>query len=245
MGPVAAPALRRGDHACCVFHSDDEQTRLVASFARDAIARGDRLFYLADRSSDDQVLTLLEAAGLDGRAELESGTVEVMHSSEMDLGEGFDVARAVTGWDGLIARARTDGFGGLAVAAEMTWAQSWSVDPDLLVEYERRAAVAFEGCDFVALCQYDARWVDKGLLPSATHAHPCAIQAHAGRIATDYQRLRIEWPDGPAIVTIGGDVDLANVDFLADQLTKLLSEGDLVADCSGLRFIDVAGCRLL
>src|SRR3954454_5872756 len=98
MSLAGAPEISGGEHACCVFSSDDAQADLIAKYARDAVARGDRIFYLADRGDEADVVDLITNAGLDGRALLDSGALEVVHSSQMGAGDGFSQKRQVASW---------------------------------------------------------------------------------------------------------------------------------------------------
>lgn len=245
MGLAGPPEIRRGDHACCVFASEDEQVGLLAPFARNALARGDALLYLADRADEHAVVSILDEAGLDGRALLYSGAAKVLHSSQMGLEGGFDRERQMAVWDSLVAQARNDGFGGLAVAAEMSWALSWDVDADALIEYEAAAAPAFASGELSALCQYDARLFDREVLTRSAHAHAYALSPGSRGWSIDYLRLHLVRGDEPGTLAVGGEIDLTNVEFLEAQLHDQLSSGDVVADCSTLTFVDVAGCRVL
>ncbi|MEA2497183.1 MAG: two-component system, chemotaxis family, sensor kinase Cph1, partial [Thermoleophilaceae bacterium] len=186
------PTVRRGDHACCIFASDDDQARLVGQFARDAFERGDRLFYLADRSDEDAVVALLDEAALDGRARLDMGALQILHSSEMGLESGFDPERQFAVWHALTHQARTDGYGGLAAATEMTWAQTWKLDPEVLLDYETTAGGAFASGELSALCQYDSRFFDHDVVHDARRAHAVAVAVDEDRSVVDWERLRLE-----------------------------------------------------
>jgi anti-anti-sigma factor len=242
---AGAPEIRPGDHACCVFGSDEEHAQLVGGFARNALARGDRVFYMADRSDESAVVSYLDEAGLDGRALVYAGAVQVAHSGQMGLEDGFDGERQLAVWDELVARARAGGYKGLAVAAEMTWALSSKIDLDDVIAYEASSAQSFASGELSALCQYDRRFFASETLEHAHHAHPLAMAVHHGGYCVDYSRLRVDRSVGAASFALGGEIDLANVDFLEAQLWEQLRGGDVEVDCSELTFVDVAGCRLL
>jgi anti-anti-sigma regulatory factor len=244
LGGAGAPEVRPGDHACCVFGSDDEQSHLVGGFARRALARGDRVFYLADRSDESAVVSYLDEVGLDGRALVYAGAVQIAHSGQMGLEDGFDGERQLAVWDELVGRARTDGYKGLAIAGEMTWALSWKIGLDDVIAYEAASAPSFASGELSALCQYDRRFFASDTLEHAHHAHPFAVAVHHGGYSVDYSRLRIDRSVAGSFA-VGGEIDLANIDFLEAQLWEQLRAGDVEMDCSELTFVDVAGCRLL
>src|SRR4051812_39566504 len=242
MALAAPPEVAPGEHACCVFESDDDQANLLARFAREAVARCDRIFYLADRSDDSKVVDILTDAGLDGKTMLDTGALQVLRSSEMPLQDGFDRDRQLTVWRQLTGLARNDGYRGLAVAAEMSWALTWEVDLDALIGYEATSEQVFTSGELSAVCQYDARLFDEEMLERAGHAHRYTMSLGESDYAIDYNRLLIYAGDH---VELAGEVDLANVHFLQEMLAELLAEADAELDCSGLRFVDARGCRLL
>jgi anti-anti-sigma factor len=242
MALAGAPEISGGEHACCVFASDDAQADLVAKFARDAVKRHDRIFYLADRSDETKVADYLADALLDGTAMLDSGALQVMHSSQMDLEDGFDRNRQLAAWRQLTAAARDDGYRGLAVAAEMSWALSRNVGLDALIEYEATSQPVFVSGELAALCEYDSRMFDAETLWRTEHAHSYSIEVDGEVLSIDYNRLRLRTGHP---LELGGEIDLSNVRFLEHQLVELLADGDVVADCSGLTFVDARGCRLI
>ena len=243
MNDVLAPAIRRGDHAACVFAADDDQARLVGRVAHDAFARGDRVFFLADRADESDVVAFLDDAGLDGRARLDSGELQFMHSSQLGFEDGFEKELQLGAWEALTRQAVDDGYGGLAALAEMSWALSWRVPTESLVAFEAAAAPLFASRRLAAVCQYDARLFDGATAARAAHVHPLGVaMAHDG-CTIDHGRLRIE-RSGDRLA-FGGEVDLATVDLLRAQLREHLANGDAVADCGEVTFIDVTGCRLL
>src|SRR3954451_23413413 len=189
MATAGTPEVAAGDYACGQFATDDAQAQLVGSFARDAVVRGDRIFYLADRSDETDVVDFLANAGLDGRSMLNSGALHVMHSSELDMEDGFDGARQLSAWRKLTAAARADGYRGLAATAEMSWALSRKVDRDALVAYEASAEPVFMTGELSAICQYDMRVFDRDLLRQAGHAHRYAMQVKDVGVSVNYNRL--------------------------------------------------------
>ena len=241
MGLAVAP----GDHACATFATDTDQAALVGGFARDAFARGDRVFYLADRSDEVQVTAFLDHAGVDGRARLGAGDLHILHSSQMGLEDGFERDRQMAVWQSLIDSAQADGYRGLAVAVEMTWALRWGVPMSALIDYEATSEAVFASRAMSAVCQYDSRFFDPATIESAHLAHPYSMRIAGEDFDARYTRLAVAWDDRDRSLRLIGEIDLGNVAFLDFELDELQKTGPLVVDCTRLRFIDVAGCRLL
>jgi anti-anti-sigma regulatory factor len=245
MGLATPPEVAGGDHACCVFASDDDQADVVAKFARDAVRRGDRIFYLADQADESKVADLLADTGLEGRAMLDTGALQVMHSSQMGLEDGFDRDRQLGVWRHLTGLARDDGYRGLAVLAEMSWALTWKVDDDALVGYEATAGEVFESGELSALCQYDRRLFGTDMIRRAGHAHTYGIAIDDASCSVFYNRVQLHLDESGSTIEFAGEIDLANVRFVEKQLSQLLATGDGVADCADVTFIDIGGCRVL
>ena len=241
MGLAVVP----GDHACATFATDTDQAALVGRFARDAFARGDRVFYLADRSDEADVTAFLDHAGIDGHARLGAGDLHILHSTQMGLEDGFERDRQMAVWQSLIDGAHADGYRGLAVAVEMTWALRWGVPMSALIDYEATSEAVFASRAMSAVCQYDSRFFDPATIESAHHAHPYAMRIGGEDYEARYTRLAIAWNSNDRILSLTGEIDLGNVAFLDLELAELQEADPLVVDCTRLRFIDVAGCRLL
>jgi anti-anti-sigma factor len=148
----------------------------------------------------------------------------------------------VASWKERVADAHEDGYQGLSATADMTWALSWGLDSDVLIEYERIVETAFAGGHLAGLCQYDRRRFESDTLQRAGHVHRYAMDVGGAGVSINYNRLRMRVGRE---LELGGEIDLANVRFLDQQLMELLAEGDAVADCSELTFIDARGCRVL
>jgi anti-anti-sigma regulatory factor len=234
-----------GDHACGVFASDDDQAQLVGGFARDAFARGDRLFYIADASDEGTIVDFLDDVGLEGRARLDAGDLQILHSSQMGLEDGFDRDRQLAAWQELIDTARDDGYRGLAGAVEMTWALAWDVEPEAVVAYEATAGELFAGGGLSALCQYDTRRFERNLVKRAAHVHPYAIAVRGGDCKLRFRRLSLARSAASDVLELGGEIDFGNLAFLEAQIAEAVVAGDVVLDCSDLDFVDIGGCRLL
>jgi anti-anti-sigma factor len=245
MGLARPPEISGGDHACCVFASDDDEADIVGKFARDAARRGDRIFYLADRADEDRVAAFVTNAGLDGRAMLDTGALHVLHSSQMGLEDGFDRDRQMGVWDQLTGLARNDGYRGLAVLAEMSWALTWNVDADALIDYEATAQAAFASGEMSALCQYDRRLFAGDVVPRAGRAHRYAIAVEDSDCSVYYNRVQLHLHEQHDTVELAGEIDLANIRFIEKRLSEWLASDDVIADCGELSFIDAGGCRVL
>ena len=74
---------------------------------------------------------------------------------------------------------------------------------------------------------------------------PLASHPRAARI-DDLAHVTVNADNGMTIATIDGEVDISNVDHIADKLTELSNPGrGLIVDLRTISFIDSAGIALL
>jgi anti-anti-sigma factor len=236
-----------GDHVCCVFGAEAEQQGLIARFARDALARGERLLYMSDRTDEATVRDFLDVAGVDSARCLTSGQLHISSAREVYRAPGgFDPEGQIAHFEAEKRTAHADGFSGLAAMAEMSWALN---DPRIwnsLVWYEREVQQVFAAADVRGVCQYDRRLFPSELLEEAIAAHELAVGLEEGSSHARWRDLTIrEFADLDG-VHISGDLDFAASPYVSARLAEHLpGSEDIVVDVGGLSFVDVSGCRAL
>jgi anti-anti-sigma factor len=236
-----------GDHVCCVFGSEAEQQGLVARFARDALARGERLLYMSDRTDEATVRGFLDVAGVDSVRCLASGQLQIGSAREVyGAPGGFDPGGQIAHFEAEKRTAHADGFSGLAAMAEMSWALN---DPSMwnsLVWYEREVQQVFAAADVRGVCQYDRRLFPPELLEEAIAAHELAVGLKGGSSHARWRGLTIRESADRDGIGISGELDFAASPYVSARLAEHLRGGeDIVVDVGGLSFVDVSGCRAL
>jgi hypothetical protein len=92
----------------------------------------------------------------------------------------IDPAQLLGAWRVFTELALREGFTGLRVVVEMTWALAARVDE--LADYEAKSAELFATMPLHALCQYNgARFPDATLRRAAISTHPALLQ-EGGRV---------------------------------------------------------------
>src|SRR2546423_745422 len=168
----ALAGLMPGDHTCCVFGSDDEQKAIVGRFGSDSLGRGERLLYLADRSSEALVQSYLDAAGVDTRRCIASHQVLIRpYDALSSAGSDFDPEEQIAYLEAERRQALADGFSALAAMAEMSWALAWPDVEERVVDYEREVSRIFVAADVDGVGQYDRRLFPAHPLSKMTSAH--------------------------------------------------------------------------
>ena len=229
--------VRLGDHLCLPFTNDDERREILSSFIADGISQGERVLYFADRTEPSAIDMWLARRGVDGALAVARGQLTVRSAN----GAAFDAATVVTGIHVEMHQARADGFQGLRLTGEMSWALGSPALPDY--EHGIATTVSTAG-DVAAICQYDERLFDSDAMNGLVAFHTSVVRIdplHDGR------RLRVVPTFNPRGLKVIGSVDDGTVAGLVAALNEATRwpEPVLHLDLSELEFIDVAGVRAI
>jgi anti-anti-sigma regulatory factor len=240
-----AVAIRPGEHACCRFAQADDRARLAVAFVRAGLARGHKVVYL---SGEDEGATLLAGlAAVDDRVDqaLERAQLEVRPAPDDYLPDGtFDPAQRRDGLREEYARALADGYPGLSVATDMSWALGLSLGSDELVTYEHGVTMMMKpDARLMFLCIYDHGRFGAGVLAELVDSHGVDVSpelAQVGRVG--YLAASRVLP-GP-VLRLSGELDFACAEALGAVLDAHY-HGPLRLDLADLSYVDLAGLRAL
>lgn len=184
--------VARHDHACLIHTTPDERRDAIALYMEGGLAHNERLLYLLDQDADSGALEAIARAGVDVEDALDDGALVVKTTDETYVEGGtFDPDRMIALLREAEQEALTDGFAGLRVTGEMTWARPGVPGAERLLEYEARLNEVFPQLRASAICQYDARRFSPDVLAGVLHTHPLLISN--GRVA---QNARYEARSG-------------------------------------------------
>ena len=231
------------DHACAFYASDDERRRAVVAFARAGLAKNERLIYLASDRREDEVFADLALATEDVRSRADAGQVRVLFAGDRYApGGGFDQGETIASMVADSEVALDDGWSGLRVAGEMSWALDAGLDPRVLADYERGVDDAISHSRLTGLCLYDTRRFDQQLIRDTGHLHPLVLCESS---FDDPYTARVERAEHGGLV-VAGEIDLASAGALAQSIrAEATRRSEVTLDLSALDFIDVAALRSL
>ncbi|MEU1617299.1 MEDS domain-containing protein [Streptomyces sp. NPDC005722] len=190
---VPVDRMASGDHACLGFQDEDDRWEIRAAFTAIGLARGERvLLSTGPGTSPAEAVGRLTAHGV-GAAEA------VCHNALVITPEvpGYDAAGA---WAALTNTAHRQGFSGLRVAGDMSWALGPGLDRDRLLGHETAMTAILAGLGLTAICEYDQRRFAAPLLDRLRAAHPVCVRPRQ-------DPLRAERSGGT--LALRGDADLA------------------------------------
>ncbi len=168
--------LRPGDHLCCLFETEEEHRALVTPYILQGLERGEKVVYIVDAHTSEEILKYLESDRIEVQACLASGQLSILTRDDSYMREGtFDP-------DGIISLLRSDtdlaieqGYACLRVTGEMTWALRGLPGSERLIEYESKLNEFFPGSLCMAICQYDRRRFSPEILLDVLNTHPVAV----------------------------------------------------------------------
>jgi chemotaxis family two-component system sensor kinase Cph1 len=170
---IQSSPLDTHDHPCVVYSSEEELKASFVPYFEDGLQRGERCIYFINEHPAEWVLQALREYGFDPNPYLESGALQIVHTSDAHLKEGFFGEEKMLGtWNELFASATTDGFKRVRCAVEMTWALSGLPGCEILAPYEARLTKFTDDNDVSVICMYNRAKFSSDKLKAVIHAHP-------------------------------------------------------------------------
>jgi anti-anti-sigma regulatory factor len=233
-----------GDHVCWTFDDDDERLDTAALFVATGVKRRHRVLYFTESLTRREVLAGLGDREIDVDPLLSTGQLEVVPAGDSYLAGGeFRAGAMVSLLAQHVHRARRDGFTGLRVAGDMTWALRDDDDVAELSRYETQLNHLLLDGGLLVLCLYDHRVFSRRQLEPLVSAHPSTADPSGSAGWSSLLRIRRT----PERVHLVGEADISNRAALAAVLARL-SEGhphSIGLDISELTFADIGTANML
>ncbi len=235
--------LTVNDHACLTYGEPEELFDLTAAFIRDGLASGLKVIWLSDAAST-QAETELARRGIAVGPALSTGQMTATACEDSLLsGHAFAADHAMSWLGGQMEASRDEGFPGLRVAVDMSWALRPVTGIEQLPDFEEGVAAALAGTTVSMLCQYDREKFDPVTLASVAGFHTRSVAA-----ATYYADplLRICRQYAPPGIRLAGEIDFKAEEPLALALAEAIRlDGDITINMAALAFIDVPCTRMI
>lgn len=165
-----------GSHLCLVYESTEEQLAAVVPYVKSGLARGERCVYIADDRAVEEIELALAQAGVDLARERRRGALIILTKRDAYLRSGaFDPEAMIALLREMIERSLEDGFAGLCITGEMTWALGPEAGNERLIEYESLLNGFLPGTRARAVCQYNRRLFPPAITRDVLRTHPVAV----------------------------------------------------------------------
>jgi hypothetical protein len=173
--------MQPGDHYCGIYRTDEDHRAIIVDFVRDGVARGEKMFYLVNLQTAEQLRSTLSGAGIPVDELIEKGQLVIMTANEAYLRDGqFEPGKMIQLLGEETDKAIAEGYTALRATGEMTWALAGEPGSERLVEYEAQLNHFFPHRKCYAVCQYDRRRFDSEMLLDILHTHPKVLYGKQG-----------------------------------------------------------------
>jgi len=244
-------AMRPGDHISWIVEDDASLGRILAAYVGGAVPARHKVGCFVHALSPADTLAQLDRAGLDVDTLLRRGQLEIGSCRDAYLGSGRFDAEAMTDLClRACAEARAQGYAGLRLVGDMSWAGDATGDD--LTGYEARVNSVYAGGFAIGLCLYDRRVFEADRLSTLLAAHPASVDGPPDDDRPWTPLLRMSRSDDAHLLRLDGEVDISNrnavlaiLDTLEPQppATDRSPARPLTLDVRALRFVDAASAH--
>lgn len=173
---ASSQAARRGFvHTAAFYHSEQEYLHLVATFLAEGLSNGESAWVALPTHKIGPVRDALTAA-ITGAA-----AADVTWADITELGR--NPARLLAAELAFVER---QGHRRVRLLAEPVWPGRSTVEYPGCILHEALSNIAFDGCDVLGLCPYDASRLADGVLADARVAHPFLGHGGVQRRSPEY-----------------------------------------------------------
>jgi len=182
-------SIRIGDHLCGFYKNRQQLWHLAIPFLQRGLENGEKCLYVAEESSLQEMQSVLQQQGtsvqlhrpLDGvypeqsrRAQDRAqGQLLLLTADETCLQSGVFSPEALIGTLlRILQEAVAEGYRGLRMAMEMSWALRWASNLAWLGEYESKLNCYFSQHPVITLCLYNQRRFPEEVLLDVLRTHP-------------------------------------------------------------------------
>ncbi|OFW61686.1 MAG: hypothetical protein A2W01_00155 [Candidatus Solincola sediminis] len=149
---------------------------MLTPFLRQGLERLEKVVYIMDNHTAEEVLAYLKGDGLDPGPYLESGQLAMLDISDAYMKDGiFDPAGMIRLLIEETQSALDQGYTALRATGEMTWALKDLPGSERLIEYEAKLNHFFPNNKCLAICQYDRRRFSPETLLDVIRTHPLVV----------------------------------------------------------------------
>ena len=201
---IAGRTLGEARHICAFFHTKEEEYRVLDSFIKEGIVRGEKAFHVVDPKRRAAHLQHLTSAGVDVDGTQKSGQLEVRGWEQAYLRDGhFDQNRMLSLIEEVLSAGQEQGYPLTRLVANMEWGLEDRAGVNDIVEYETRLNYILPKYRDPVICTYDLSQFNASVIMDMLRTHPVVIiggilQENPLYVAPDAFLRELEQRDGTA-----------------------------------------------
>jgi len=164
------------DHVCLFYSSKDQQLSAVFDFIQAGLEQRKKCLYIFHENRPHFILEKLKSEGVDVDSALKNGDLMILDKREMCLHQSFfDPDYMIKKTKHYSDLAGSEGYEGLRITGEMSWACENYPGSDKLMEYEAKLNIFIPGRNITSLCQYKMNGFSSRMIIQAIQTHPKII----------------------------------------------------------------------
>lgn len=165
-----------GVHICQIFSNDEERENALLNFLLSGIQTGERTSCFSEIVDEKLLTEFFGKNNLSFKDLITSGTFSLSGTRDIySVGGRFDPARMLDILTQYYEDALAQNYSGARVIGEMTPEVQDLPGGSLLLEYEAKVSLLQKTHPVTAVCQYDARSFDGGMIMDILKVHPYMI----------------------------------------------------------------------
>ena len=180
--PADAPISLAGSqldpvrHVCALFHSDEEEYRVLLPFIKDGFECGHRAIHVMNPQQQDEHIHRLSSAGIDAAGARETGQLELRANTDAYLRDGrFDQDRMLEVFEQLATSTAGSGFPLSRIVCRMDGAPDGRTHLDNLIEFESRVNDVWSRHGDAVICTYRLQQFSCDSVIDIMRTHPLVI----------------------------------------------------------------------
>lgn len=187
LSPIVDDQLGLGDHAAFFFTTNAERLAIAIPYIVKGLEDSERCVYIADENTVPAILAEFERAGVPIAQATASGALSVVTKYDSYLRHGmFEPEKMIADLDRDVELALRDGFRGLRVTGEMSWALDLPSALDQLCQYEEQLHRRWPA-HLGGLCQYNESLFPSEVVQRMIGSH--CIVVRGGRIIRHHAHM--------------------------------------------------------
>ncbi len=207
--PDAVSGVHVGRRHLCSFHETDEQRHTqLRAFMAEGLKHKEKLIYIRDQLTSKTTITGSDLVDSDAQACLAPDQLRIFTAHQTFLQQGrFEPKRMIAWVQNEIRSAEAGGYGGLRIAADMSWVLLGIEGSERLIDYEVELDRCLRGDACRFLCLYNTRRFPPAVLQHVLTAHSSVVVGVSAYHNSYYQTAPDSFGVGPASSTLGRWID--------------------------------------
>jgi len=174
---LAGVDLAGRNHVCAFFNTIDEEHRVLGSFYKDGLDRGEKAAHIVDPANREEHLKRLAEAGIQVQETMDTGQLEVLPWTDAYVRDHrFDQDAMLATVEKLIQSGAAAGYTRTRlVGHHMDWLFHDKPAVNSLVEYEARLNHILSKYNDPVICNYDSSKFSASVAMDIMRTHPLVI----------------------------------------------------------------------